>query len=636
MIIQKNQRKKREKINKLFILILLLCLGISYQSDAQLQLFPYSQSQKKQSETRYLARQTPLTLPFFDDFSQPFNKPDTIWIPNEGTFINNDLSLNPISYGVATFDGTDKNGNPYEFSDVVNSAIGLTDQLTSCPINLSGLLPVDSVYLSFYWQREGRGERPDEIDSLRVQFKSSDNKWVTFWSKKGGEETNAFSLVMIPVKNLIYFHDKFQFRFQAFGRRSGLYDVWHVDYVYLNKDRSFKNFFVDDITTSVTPNFFLKKYAAMPVNQYFADPEKETSDKFTTTLNNLSDPATFDFIQYNCKLEDTISKTFSTTLFNSGSFFLNGGERDYIIDAAIPANILTPGTTPLALKATFTAITGDNNTTIPPIDLRRNDTISSITILDDYYAYDDGTAEYGAGVNQRFGRVAVRFQLNEKDTLTDIKIHITKLEKDLTGQTFNLIVWKFLDNARDSILYKINVPIRYPDKRNGFISIKTIKENAGSQFDPIPVEGIFYIGWEQTTNDRMTVGWDKNTDSSTEIFFNTGNQWSNWATVGDDKGSLMIRPVFGKLDIITALPEDNKPQFKIYPNPSSGHIVIEGKIPSKIEVYDLKGSKVFEQELNTFSEKEQINLGHLNPGLYLVKSLAPKGRVFTQKLVISH
>src|SRR5690606_9637016 len=49
-----------------------------------------------------------------------------------------------------------------------------------------------------------------------------------------------------------------------------------------------------------------------------------------------------------------------------------------------------------------------------------NDTARSTFVLHDYYAYDDGTAELGVGVNQDRGKIAYQFVLEEPDVLTHI------------------------------------------------------------------------------------------------------------------------------------------------------------------------------------------------------------------------
>ncbi|GAB4397797.1 MAG: hypothetical protein OHK0053_15080 [Microscillaceae bacterium] len=574
----------------------------------------------------------PLFLPFLDDFSTYTGRPDTLlWEKEGGTLVNNQMAIAPISLGAATFDGLDAQGNPYDFSDVVNDAIGLTDQLASKPLDLSLYTPADSLYLSFYWQREGRGEIPDEIDSLRLQFKNQAGDWTTVWQQVGGTPTEAFALQMLPLREASYFFEAFQFRFQAFGRQAGLYDVWHLDYIYLNANRFAQDFYTDEIAVSAAINPFLSRYSAMPLNQYLANPVDETATQFRTTLNNLSNPATIDAPSYRCVLREKNTNTELAELANTAAFIISGDARDFEITADIPTNLVLPVADSLVLEAEFIVSTGDNTSQIPPLDLRRNDTIRGQTVLKDYLAYDDGSAEYGAGLNQIFGQVAVRFELNTPDVLTDVQIHITKLERDLTGQTFNLVVWKSIGAPRDSVLYKINVPIRYAPTRDAYLSITEIRKlsNPSFEFEPIAIEGEFYVGWEQTTNDRVTFGYDRNRDASAQIFFNAGNEWLPFTAEPEERGSLMIRPVFGN-EVITELPVNQAPDFQVFPNPSTRRIYFQGKRPEKIELWALSG-----RILQTHAIQAQYcDLEPVPPGVYLLRAYFPSQSSLTRRLVI--
>ena len=103
---------------------------------------------------------------------------------------NNTLPIDPITIGVASMDGLDENGYPYDWSSA--SAQGVADYLTSKPINL-GTNPsggiyqvVDSIYFSFLYQAGGFGEFPDYQDSLVLEFYSPlNNIWRSIWSTPG-------------------------------------------------------------------------------------------------------------------------------------------------------------------------------------------------------------------------------------------------------------------------------------------------------------------------------------------------------------------------------------------------------------------------------------------------------------------
>src|ERR1041384_1069326 len=78
-----------------------------------------------------------VALPFIDDFSKPGIYADAQLWQDSGAFINSQYCDNPPTVGVATFDGIDKYGNPYD-STVSSTASAVCDYLTSLPIDMSG------------------------------------------------------------------------------------------------------------------------------------------------------------------------------------------------------------------------------------------------------------------------------------------------------------------------------------------------------------------------------------------------------------------------------------------------------------------------------------------------------------------
>ena len=95
--------------------------------------------------------------------------------------INSTHSKNALSIGVATFDGLNENGFPYDPTN--NSSDTLADVLTSKYFDLRG---ENNVFLSFYYQGGGLGEAPSLDDSLVVEFwATADSTWEQVWVTKG-------------------------------------------------------------------------------------------------------------------------------------------------------------------------------------------------------------------------------------------------------------------------------------------------------------------------------------------------------------------------------------------------------------------------------------------------------------------
>ena len=83
-------------------------------------------------ETRLVSSSDTLTLPFLDDFSAPGIFPDaTLWFNND-VYVNNSMAFYPITYGVATFDGVNHRGNPYNM--LSPTTYGFADSLVSHPM----------------------------------------------------------------------------------------------------------------------------------------------------------------------------------------------------------------------------------------------------------------------------------------------------------------------------------------------------------------------------------------------------------------------------------------------------------------------------------------------------------------------
>ena len=125
----------------------------------------------------------PLILPFMDDFSNDGPYPDaTKWL-DSAVYINAHYPIFPVDYGVATFDILNDTGGIYTDANVFPIK---ADYLTSYPIRLDSIFdldlgtswkvtPADSLYFSFYYQPQGRGDAPLSYDSLSLEFGTNDS-----------------------------------------------------------------------------------------------------------------------------------------------------------------------------------------------------------------------------------------------------------------------------------------------------------------------------------------------------------------------------------------------------------------------------------------------------------------------------
>lgn len=603
----------------------------------------------------------PLSLPFFDDFSDASatrnaNFPDTIrWMPGGGAYVNNHLPINQPSMYVVTLDGLASNSAPYDFTSA--TAQGSTDSLTSRPINLSGLSPTSNLIMSFFWEARGRSEQPDLSDSLILEFKDVDTVWKAVWTQRGqvinsttgvleNVSSTEFVQALVPITNAAYFHNNFQFRFRSFGRRAGAFDVWHLDYIYLDQDRREDRPYVstdigqrswevfpNDVACRFPLTSFLKRYTAMPIKQYFANPAAETAASMRAEIfNNYYEGSS---VNYSVSIQDTLSqKVYGACSPCGGSVVVLTRTAQEKLFTPTPLPGSDAGASRIVLRNTFTIQPVADY--LPGVNLIRNNGMVSYNTLADYYAYDDGTAESGAGINQRTGGVAVQFSVSKPDTIVAVRLHITQTNINLAGQTMVLQIFDNKSSLPNQVLFQRPMLISYAGKLNEFVEYPIIPS--------VIVKDTFYVGWQQTTETLLPVGLDKNTNATARIFINQGTNgqggraWeSNIEQVTPLVGSFMVRPVVGAFNPgpVTGTEEEpvvNQP-LEIYPNPSEGKITWSDARFVTAVVYDLSGRWLYQQESKGQSTPE-LDLGFLANGMYLLH-LSNGKRTVIKKILIA-
>ncbi len=607
-----------------YILIGLLCATTAF---GQLRLYPLPQAgvepvKKTNANTRSMDHE--LQLPFWDDFSSYTGSPDTsLWEAGSGVYVNRTRGINPPTLGVATFDGATANGGIYS-TDV--DAIGLTDTLVSNPIQLGTIssAEINNVYLSFFWEFEGNQEMPDKEDSLRLLFRNQNNEWVPIdvFTLSDVTSDSTFQQVIYQVKPE-FLHNNFQFKFEDYGRLSGPYDAWHIDYVYLNKGRQVNDKVFFDRAISFPPTSLLKGYWAVPFKQFFAKPEEYLS-KSSVSIYNLD--KIFQPIAYTAIVTNALnpSEVYDTLNFNTPlNPILQGNERRTLNSSPLTLNALDKNLDSIFLNLKFYISSGDS---ILPngINYRLNDTASATMAISNYYAYDDGTAEFGLGLDQNSGEIAYMFVLNKPDILNRIDISFINIGSDESNAPFNLYIWKRLTGKPADLLYKRESQSIQPIRElNQFQTIK---------LEETEVVDTFYVGLEQLTSNYFVVGYDKNDDNGSRIFYNVDGAWQQNKAL---KGSLMIRPYFSTSDIPLALDKpEQPPEIKIFPNPASGILNIEGPV-SELELFTISGMKAGHWKMQPGDRRNRVDISMYPPGIYILHyNTNTSGG--SSKLIISH
>ena len=554
------------------------------------------------------SKTTALSLPFFEDFTNYETYPNPLKWKDALVYINNTFPINPISRGVATFDGLNAYGVPY---DSVNKYASIyADSLTAQPIDLSNYLPNDSIYLSFYYQPGGNGFEPDLNDSLMLFFKLSNGLWNKVWSKEGASSTD-FKQVLLPITNPIYLTSNFQFRFINKVTMLTNDDHWNLDYIKINSSRSQSDTLINDLAFAKNPDFLLSDYTHMPYNQFQAAINSNWLSEHKVYLRNNT--------------LNTITNSFNYTAKELSTGLVFAGFSNFT--TSIPTNT-TANLALLTYTPTYTAAANQDKVVFEqtyytaPIANQNtiNDTVVTKQVFDNYLAYDDGSAEksyYLNLFNTLPGKIAVEHQLYIIDTLRGIAIQFGRQIPTNANKYFSIAIMKTLAGingaVKDSIIYKEDFFFpRFRDSINGFwmytFSSPVI----------LPV-GSFYISTIQPAlsgSDSLYFGLDANRTLANHQYYNVLNSWQS----SQIDGALMIRPLLGKAiaTASVATPQPSNFSIIISPNPAHDYISIQSDYKNTImEIYAMHGTLLYTTTLE--GSNSIIPIPTFQPGMYFVR-----------------
>ncbi len=576
-----------------------------------------------------------VTLPFFDDFSKENIYPDAaLWL-DSNVFINRDYPIAPPTIGVATFDGVSKSGCPYDTSAFNNPGLSYpADVLTSRPIDLSGLPADSTVVLSFFWQAKGRGNDPEQDDSLLLDYRDPTSKaWINIWYMTGYNPTPSdteFRLVMKPIANPIFLKDSFQFRFRNYATTSGNDDHWHIDYVLLDKFRNMGDSIFSDVAFVYNSRPLLSKYYAMPWEQYTAaDMAANLSLSIRNNDSVLKNTAYVDTIYNSSGGIEASSGTPVSANIDPYPGLAQPGNVPYVVESL--NGYTFPG--PLTQRTTFDLECVLNTS---PDKNRNNDTLRFKQNFSNYYAYDDGTAEGGYGLNYYGGEIAYKFTLNKADILYAVQMLFDWFPPKVTTREFRIRIWADNGGIPGNVIYTDSlVSPKYQYQFHSDWGNLTNTFYPYMLTSPVSLNGTFYVGWVQNTVDLLNIGLDKNTNSNSNMFYEVGAGWHN----SQLKGSWMIRPVFGDTAGLMGVHElaTTESAFDIFPNPSSGKFNIRSKVADgrwqMADVYNLFGEKIY--SLTNTPPYSLIDLSDKPNGVYFLRITDEKGVAHSQKLVIA-
>jgi len=549
--------------------------------------------------------------PYYQDSARQFFMPvadsEKLWIDNYA-YHNYRFGLNPRTLGVMTFDGLDANGYPYAIGTTTTN---YADYLTSKPIDLSGYDLSDSIYISFLYQSEGLGDIPEPSDSLVLEFYSQgQGQWFHIWSDSG-TVVAPFRLVHIPILDLNYFSDAFQFRFKNYGGLSGALDHFHLDMVSL-KQTEYSDTLFSDFSFVYPMNSLLKDYTSVPWDHYKSSVDNKLTDSLFISLYNGSDtPENY--------LDGSIEVFYNG--LNEGSYTLSG-----FVLAEEEINY-----SPLDYADSYHDITGEyeydksltgfseefevlTNVTAQFDNYEPNDSTRFIQGFYNYYSYDDGSAEAAFGPTGSQSQLAIHFEAYEADSIIGIDLSFVPSVNDVTDKLFILTVWEDDNGNPGNVLYEDDVfsprtPL-YAQGENTFVPYFF------ADTQKVAVGTSFFVGWRQLDPERLNLGFDRNIDKSKEIFYSVDGG-GNWL-LSPFEGSAMLRPIFSTgMDASLGIESivESKNEILIYPNPA--YDIINVRVPSpqsgtKKILLDSYGRILKETNSNRF------NISALNAGIYFI------------------
>ncbi|MFQ3332871.1 MAG: hypothetical protein ACI8ZH_000764 [Flavobacteriales bacterium] len=553
-----------------------------------------------------------ITLPFFDDFAYDFPVVDIDLWQQSSVFVNRTYPINPVTVGVATFDGLDEYGFARDFSQVNPSEP--SDTLLSQEIDLS---LVDTAYLMFYFQGKGIGDAPQFNDLLVLEFRNDTLGWEQVWYSNG-QTMQEFKKIINLINEPKFLHNAFQFRFRNYATVSGNFDHWHIDYVKLDEFLTPNDTIqLNDVAFVYTAPSFLKRYEQMPWTHFKNDKLAEMNDTAAIFLRNNGAGINVDY-QYNVFENNNLIAHYPTlgvsrnvSVFDYDSIIGNFEFTNPPI--SISSSVFTSSfPDSVSFKIEHIISTG-------LLDNKWNDTLCFQQEFNSSFAYDDGVAESAYGINASGAKLAYQFKLNRPDTLRAIQMYFPQMLDSVNHIPFQLTVWD--DNAGypGNIIHQQQVNPEHTEK--GDFHYYYID----SSFQML---GAFYVGWVQTTSDLLNIGLDKNKLANDYMFYNAGSGWSNSIY----PGAWMIRPIVSMDELVLTQIESKKKLFKVFPNPAKQELnIIVSTTDNLISIYNLHGKLVKQSFFSITNCK--LNITDLSSGMYVVEVRSKKGRDFKKFII---
>lgn len=563
-------------------------------------------------------------LLYYDNISGLYLNADSLWYIQSGFIIN--CNSQPTTFNVDMYIAYIQHIPPDSVIHDANANLYYFNGTDTVPIPYStspNYTLADSLYFSFYYQPQGyAANAPEPADSLVLQFYFND-EWKTVW-RTPGTTLHPFKQVMIPLNDTAYLIRDFRFRFYNYVSTGGSAnpswnnncDYWHIDYVYLNKNRTQGDTIPDDIcfTDQVVP--FIKDYRAVPWEHFKLTPSLRL-DTIRFTIRNLNNGGK------NANRNVNVYSYPATLVFNPSPSNENiNANSDSIVKFPAPVNFFNISQPDSAsFYARFTVSGGLSE---EERFYGSNDTMFQDIRFKQYYAYDDGVAENGfglGGIGTQGARLAYRYHTVVPDTLRGIYMYFNPTVNNYTsGKYFYLMVWSNSNSRPSEVLCEqIGEKPEFGEGMYKFIYYPLDT--------PVWITDTFYVGWKQTTTDLLNIGFDANNNTRFQTLYNISGVWE----YSPYEGSLMMRPVFSTGSFLSVPVANQDRSWNVFPNPASSRLYVETQENTEcvIGLTDLQGRQVY----SALYTGEGIDVSAFANGIYLL-TVKSQGSMVTRKIVI--
>ncbi len=538
-------------------------------------------------------------LPFFDDFSYNSHIPDTTLWEDANVYINQTYSEAPPTIGVATFDGLNKDGIAYDLSNLSTDSC---DVLTSRGINLSGTS--DTVYLSFFWQAGGLGERPESNDSINLKFYDpTAKKWFRVWAMKS-EDSTAFRQVMIPITAPQYLKDGFKFRFTSFGAQAGAFDVWNLDYIRINDQRTKNDTLFDDVAFTRPHPTLLAGFESMPWFHYSSFIPNKQILLLYYQRNKRNASQNMNLCEFQIRQGSTILSADPVGKPGKDDNHVDHVETVFDCDVGnFFQNLVIPNQE-FEITA-YQTYWGSNEDDSP------NDTIRRHQLFSNYYALDDGSAERAYQVvDNKDGFIITKYDIAQADSIKGLYLYFLPSEYSIEDKKFSIVIYANNNNFPGALIYESD-------------SLYTPRFTSTNFFLPyqldvkgVPVSGPVFVGIRQASNVRLPIGFDVNSPSRSKTFY--GKSFDIYESFL--RGNIMMRPYlrYQPKDLSKVQEDVNTANLNIYPNPASDILHIESTeeiLSYDFQILNLSGQIVQEGQVQGVLHLD----AKLTDGIYVLK-----------------